>query len=359
MPIKVIDTIKPNGIPLGSSQFPTVEDIDILGGYQVVGTDVARNNIPAVNRKQGMLVYVVADQLFYQLGSDLVTWSVANFASDTTLAGDVTGQGSANTVAKVHGATVPTAGSLTTGNTLQVSGASALSYGPLNLAGGSNYVTGQLPTSNLANLSGDTTGPAGSNTVTKIQGVSVSTNSVAHDGYALVSTSGQYVPTGVARVFNVKNYGALGNSNVSGGGNDDTIAIQAAIDAAHAAGGGMVFIPAGYYKITSSLHIYSGTYIQGETPHYLGAGNGGQFGSVISYTPHTGVALSIVASPTSPSGTYINRFVINDILITGNQWRVGSTATGIQISGSNFGAQAVHEGEFNRVFVVEFAQCVT
>lgn len=80
MPIKIIDTIKPDGIPLGSSQFPTVEDIDILGGYQVVGTDIARNNIPSVNRKTGMLVYVVADSLFYQLAGDLVTWNAANFA---------------------------------------------------------------------------------------------------------------------------------------------------------------------------------------------------------------------------------------------------------------------------------------
>lgn len=78
MPIRVIDTIKPNGLPLGSSQFPTMEDIDILGGYQVVNTDTIRNNIPVANRKQGMLVYVVADQLFYQLASDLVTWSIAN-----------------------------------------------------------------------------------------------------------------------------------------------------------------------------------------------------------------------------------------------------------------------------------------
>lgn len=72
----------------------------------------------------------------------------------TQLTGDVTagpGSGSqAATVAKVNGATVPAAGALTTGNGLYVSGASALTYSALNLAGGSNYVTGLLPISNIA-----------------------------------------------------------------------------------------------------------------------------------------------------------------------------------------------------------------
>lgn len=49
----------------------------------------------------------------------------------------------------LNGATVPSGTSLTTGNVLQASGAAALTYGPLNLAGGSNYVTGVLPAANL------------------------------------------------------------------------------------------------------------------------------------------------------------------------------------------------------------------
>jgi hypothetical protein len=67
-----------------------------------------------------------------------------------SIAGDVTGTLAASTVAKVNGATVPTSGALTTGNTLQVTGTSALSYGALNLAGGANYVTGNLPVANIA-----------------------------------------------------------------------------------------------------------------------------------------------------------------------------------------------------------------
>lgn len=52
--------------------------------------------------------------------------------------------------------------------------------------------------------------------------------------------------------YNVKNeiYGAVGN-NIA----DDTAAIQAAIDEAIAAGGGIVFIPQGDYKVTQTLEV--------------------------------------------------------------------------------------------------------
>jgi hypothetical protein len=53
-----------------------------------------------------------------------------------------------------------------------------------------------------------------------------------------------------ADVFNVKDFGALGNSS-----HDDTAAIQAAITAAQSAGGGIVFFPKGGYRITSRLTI--------------------------------------------------------------------------------------------------------
>jgi len=64
-----------------------------------------------------------------------------------TSSGDVTGLTAAGafTVGKINGATVPAAGSLTTGHVLQVNGASALTYGAINLGGGTNYVTGILP----------------------------------------------------------------------------------------------------------------------------------------------------------------------------------------------------------------------
>ena len=87
-----------------------------------------------------------------------------------TLAGDVTGPIGTTVVEKVHGATVPIAGALTTGNVPQVSGASALSYGPINLAGGANYVTGTLPVGSLPAMGGDVTGTVAASVAEKLTG---------------------------------------------------------------------------------------------------------------------------------------------------------------------------------------------
>jgi hypothetical protein len=81
-------------------------------------------------------------------------WAAAASGGITQLTGDVTagpGSGSvAATVIRVNGATVPAAGALTIGNGLYVTGASALGYSALNLAGGANFVTGLLPVANIA-----------------------------------------------------------------------------------------------------------------------------------------------------------------------------------------------------------------
>jgi hypothetical protein len=85
-------------------------------------------------------------------GDLLIASSTSNWAT-TAVTGDVSFSAvtpGLTTVLNIHGASVPIAGSLTTGNTLYVSGSSALSYGALNLAGGAGYVTGNLPVGNIA-----------------------------------------------------------------------------------------------------------------------------------------------------------------------------------------------------------------
>lgn len=88
-------------------------------------------------------------------------------------------------------------------------------------------------------------------------------------------------------VFDVKAYGAAGD-----GTTDDTAAIQSAVDAAHTAGGGEVWFPAGTYKlVTNPIKLYSGT-----TPTIVaysniflrGAGADGTTGTIIKQTT-TGV----------------------------------------------------------------------
>lgn len=77
-------------------------------------------------------------------------------------------------VSSIHGATVPAAGALTIGNGLHVASTTSLAYQPLNLAGGSGWVTGLLPAANQASqtLSGDVTGTTAANLVSAISGTS-------------------------------------------------------------------------------------------------------------------------------------------------------------------------------------------
>ncbi len=138
-----------------------------------------------------------------------------------TMVGNVTGTTAASVVTKVNGATVPAAGALVTGNAAYVSGASALSYSALNLAGGSGWVTGALPVASIApgaaaqvlvtnsgatapawvSLSGDSSvTAAGVVTNAKINGASVPAA-----GGALVTGNGPYVSGASALTYSALN----------------------------------------------------------------------------------------------------------------------------------------------------------
>ena len=70
MPITLTAFLK----PANGNTFFLLEDIYLKGGYQVVATSTARDNIIPVNRKSGMLVFVQADSSLWQLDQNLTTW---------------------------------------------------------------------------------------------------------------------------------------------------------------------------------------------------------------------------------------------------------------------------------------------
>ena len=161
---------------------------DISGSVTLAGDVTGAANANTVVAIQGNTVTSGA----LVKGDLLIATTTSNWAA-TAVTGDVsfsTSTPGLTVVLDIHGASVPVAGSLTAGNVLQVSGASALTYAAVNLAGGSNYVTGALPVANVApgtsaqllmsngtpattwtTVSGDATiGATGSVTVTQARG---------------------------------------------------------------------------------------------------------------------------------------------------------------------------------------------
>jgi hypothetical protein len=68
------------------------------------------------------------------------------------------------------------------------------------------------------------------------------------------------------KVFNVKDFGATGYAvDNEAGWNDDAPAIQKALDAAGANGGGIVYFPAGSYYVAKTLAIPKFTVLRGES----------------------------------------------------------------------------------------------
>ena len=67
MAIELISQI----IPKAGGSFPILEDIHLQGSLQIRATIVDRDAIPTLNRKEGMLVYVLADGQTYRLSGGL------------------------------------------------------------------------------------------------------------------------------------------------------------------------------------------------------------------------------------------------------------------------------------------------
>jgi hypothetical protein len=128
--------------------------------------------------------------------------------------------------------------------------------------------------------------------------------------------------------FNVLDYGAVGN-----GTTNDTAAIQAAIDAAIANGGGTVYLPAGTYKTTASINITD------DVIRLVGAQ---QYASII-LSDHTGNAINIATNNQPYVGNlYIKRNTIGA--------RGSRTGVGIRVYGDIAGASSVQANvEFCRI----------
>jgi len=102
------------------------------------------------------------------------------------MGGDVTGTTASNVVSRLQGVVYVT-GAPVAGSGLYATSGTSSQWGSLNLAGGSNYVSGILPSINQASqtLIGDVTGTTATSTVTKLQGRALSA-SAPTNGQAIV-----------------------------------------------------------------------------------------------------------------------------------------------------------------------------
>lgn len=132
------------------------------------------------------------------------------------------------------------------------------------------------------------------------------------------------------QVYNVKSptYGALGD-----GSHDDTIAIQAALNAANAAGGGVVYLPAGQYKISSALTMYNRITLRGDGDYVTNivqtnTSANGLVGSNLIYIIIEHLRLT---GPGSGTGEGINFTTEFDYCILRDMSTTGWGSTGIEI----------------------------
>lgn len=145
-------------------------------------------------------------------------------------------------------------------------------------------------------------------------GVTASDDAVNNRTNVVISATGG----GTGIYFNVKDYGAAGNATATGGGTDDTTAIQNAINAAQAVKG-TVFFPAAIYRTTAALQITasSGVKLLGEWVRYsfkTSNRNWDCAGTVIQNGSTTTDAIIVNAGPRS--GGQTNSCVIESLGIS-------------------------------------------
>ncbi|WJN60294.1 glycosyl hydrolase family 28-related protein [Pseudomonas sp. SO81] len=128
-------------------------------------------------------------------------------------------------------------------------------------------------------------------------------------------------------VFDAKAYGALGD-----GVADDTAAIQAAIDAAFTAGGGVVYLPEGVYRISGDGTGAGNCLTMHSQVDMIGAGMGSTVLKLVD-----GSALPLLGMIGSPTGEVLQGVGISDLSLDGNRGNSSGEVNGWHLAASTAG----------------------
>jgi len=212
-------------------------------------------------------------------------------------------------------------------NPIILNSAGRVATGEIWLTAGSNYKFALYTSTDVLITTWDN--------ITGINGTGITSNAsnVTYDpaGIGAVATT---VQAKLRESVSVKDFGAVGN-----GVANDTAAIQAAITAVSAAGGGQVIFPTGNYKTTQTITVPTQVYLIGETYG---------FGSRITYTnasaasnifsvtgPYNGIQGLYITTTNATLGAIYRQDCSNskdqDLVIEGNfryGWRHKHTGTG-------------------------------
>lgn len=217
-------------------------------------------------------------------------------------------------------------------------------------------------------------GGGGSGTVTHTAGSLTAGNIAIGNGSADLTVAAA-VPVNLPfrEVYNVKAYGATGN-----GSTDDSTAIQSALDACYAAGGGTVYFPSGTYKIATGLIVGAkvnsdpqsyvslvGDSTQGVLINYAGSTSGtaitlqrDKYSNIknigINNTVSKGTTVGLLTTgPPSATGTQSNGNVLEQVAISGFHYGWSSsngTSTSSEITAVHMTFTSCDYGFFNNDF---------
>lgn len=141
----------------------------------------------------------------------------------------------------------------------------------------------------------------------------------------------------LAPFADVRNYGAVGNGIA-----DDRIAIQTAIDDCYAAGGGVIYIPPGIYRLTMTTHpdntAYNVCLMIPSNVHLMGAGIDATTLKLANTSAYGSVMLSQHFDKANP----ISNVIISDLTIDGNAANQSGIPTASPCGISSFRQRYTH-----------------